>query len=142
MSYIDAIYNADLDKICLSERIDGKRILTEFKPKYEFYYEDPAGKYKNIYGSPVSKIKSRNKGEFRKEVAVHKGLKLFESDINVINKCLEENYKGKNAPKLHTAFFDIETDFHPEKGLAHQVIRLTKLRPFQYTWIGLNNLFV
>ena len=118
MSYVDAIYNSDTDKICLAERLDGKRVLTEYKPKYEFYYEDPAGKYRNIYGSSVSKIKARNKGEFRKEVTIHKGQQLFESDINVINKCLEENYKDKDSPKLHTAFFDIETDFHPEKGFS------------------------
>ena len=30
MSYVDAIYNADLDKICLCERVDGKRILIEY----------------------------------------------------------------------------------------------------------------
>jgi len=118
MSYVDAIYNPDADKICLSERVDGKRVLVEYKPKYEFYYEDPAGKYKNIYGASVSKIKVRNRREFQKEVAVHRGQQLFESDINVINKCLEENYKDKNSPKLHTAFFDIETDFHPEKGFS------------------------
>jgi DNA polymerase elongation subunit (family B) len=118
MPYVDAIYNQDADKICLSERVDGKRILLEYKPKYEFYYEDRAGKYKNIYGNSVSKIKTRSKGEFQKEVAVHRGQQLFESDINVINKCLEENYKDKDSPKLHTAFFDIETDFHPEKGFS------------------------
>lgn len=118
MSYVDAIYNSNNDKICLAERVDGKRILVEYKPKYEFYYNDPSGKYKNIYGSPVSRIRARNQGEFRKEVAIHKQQQLFESDINVINKCLEENYKDKNSPELHTAFFDIETDFHPEKGFS------------------------
>ena len=118
MAYVDAIYMQDVDKICLSERVDGKRVLLEYKPKYEFYYEDRAGKYKNIYGNSVSKIKTRSKGEFQKEVAVHRGQQLFESDINVINKCLEENYKDKDSPKLHTAFFDIETDFHSEKGFS------------------------
>ena len=97
MSYVDAIYNSESDKICLSERVDGKRILVEYKPKYEFYYEDPAGKFRNIYGNAVSQIRARNKGEFRKEVAIHKGKNLFESDINVTNKCLEENYKDKDC---------------------------------------------
>jgi DNA polymerase elongation subunit (family B) len=118
MAYVDAVYDSSTDKIRLSERIDGKRVMVEYKPKYEFYYEDPAGKYKNIYGASVSRIKARNRSEFQQEIAIHRGVNLFESDINVINKCLEENYKDKKSPKLHTAFFDIETDFHPEKGFS------------------------
>jgi DNA polymerase elongation subunit (family B) len=31
---------------------------------------------------------------------------------------LADNYLGKPAPKLHTAFFDIEVDFSPESGFA------------------------
>jgi len=31
---------------------------------------------------------------------------------------LEENYKGIDAPKLHTAFFDIEVDFDQERGFS------------------------
>ena len=33
-------------------------------------------------------------------------------------RCLEENFAGKDAPKLHTAFFDIEVDFDPKKGFS------------------------
>jgi DNA polymerase elongation subunit (family B) len=31
---------------------------------------------------------------------------------------LEENYKGSDAPRLHTAFIDIEVDFDPERGFS------------------------
>jgi DNA polymerase elongation subunit (family B) len=31
---------------------------------------------------------------------------------------LEENYLGKEPPKMHVAFFDIEVDFDPERGYA------------------------
>ena len=118
MSYVDAIYNSDTDKIQLCERVDGKRILMEYKPKYEFYYDDLRGAYKNIYGNPVTRITAKSKREFQREVAIHSAHQLYESDINPINKCLEEHYKEKESPQLHTAFFDIETDFHPDKGFS------------------------
>lgn len=118
MAYVDAIYDLSTDKILVSERINGARVLSEFKPKYEFYYDDPLGKFKSIYGNPVSRAHARNRRGFRQEQGAHKHKQLYESDINVINKCLEENFKGKDSPKLNTAFFDIETDFHKEKGFS------------------------
>jgi DNA polymerase elongation subunit (family B) len=42
----------------------------------------------------------------------------IESDINPIFRCLEENYKDQNAPEIHTAFFDIEVDFHKDRGFS------------------------
>ena len=33
-------------------------------------------------------------------------------------RCFEENYKGIDAPKLQTAFFDIEVDFDPVRGYS------------------------
>jgi DNA polymerase elongation subunit (family B) len=60
----------------------------------------------------------KNTKDFRKEVAINKGKNLFESDINPIFQCLSENYLNQDAPKLNIAFFDIETDFDPEKGFA------------------------
>ena len=35
-----------------------------------------------------------------------------------IFQCLSENYLNVDAPKLNVAFFDIETDFDPERGFA------------------------
>jgi DNA polymerase elongation subunit (family B) len=98
--------------------VDGKRVLTEYSPKYEFFYDDSVGKHTSVYGNPVSRISVKSHREFRKEVAIHRDIQTYESDINVINKCLEEHYKNAASPKLHTAFFDIETDFHPEKGFS------------------------
>jgi DNA polymerase elongation subunit (family B) len=49
---------------------------------------------------------------------IQSGKQLYESDINPIFRCLEENYKGQDGPKLHTAFFDIEVDFDPERGFS------------------------
>ena len=49
---------------------------------------------------------------------MHGGKKIWESDINPVFRCLADNYLGKNAPKLQTAFFDIEVDFDLERGFS------------------------
>ena len=118
MSFVDALYDREHDRIHVVERINGERVYKEYPAEYIFYYNDPRGKFTSIYGTPVARFSTRNSKEFRKEVAIQKGKQLYESDINPIFRCLEENYKNKDAPELHAAFFDIEVDFHKEKGFS------------------------
>ena len=119
MSYVDAIHSRDEDRIYVVERdTNGKRQYKEFPTNYVFYYADPKGKQRSIYGDPVSRFSTRKRTEFEKEKRIHSGKKLFESDVNVVFRCLSENYLGVDAPKLHTCFFDIEVDFDPEKGFS------------------------
>jgi DNA polymerase elongation subunit (family B) len=118
LSYVDALYDREHDRIHVVERINGERVYKEYPAEYVFYYDDPRGKFTSIYGTPVARFSSRNSKEFRREVAIEKGKQLYESDINPIFRCLEENYKNKDAPELHAAFFDIEVDFHKEKGFS------------------------
>ena len=118
MPYVDAMFDRDQDIIRVVERKDGKRDYREYQAKYTFYYEDPKGKYKSVYGDPLTRIVCKNTKDFRKEVAINKSKNLFESDINPIFQCLSENYLNQDAPKLNIAFFDIETDFDPERGFA------------------------
>jgi len=118
MSYVDAIFDRDQDIIRVVERKDGKRHLTEYPIKYTFYYKDQRGKYKSIFGDPLSRIVAKNTKQFRKELAINQNKELFESDINPIFQCLSENYLNVDAPKLNVCFFDIETDFDPERGFA------------------------
>ena len=118
MSYVDALFDRDSDIIRVVERKDGKRNYTEYQAKYTFYFKDPRGKYKSIYDDQLSRIVCKNTKDFRKEVAINKNKELFESDINPIFQCLSENYLNQDAPKLNIAFFDIETDFDPERGFA------------------------
>jgi DNA polymerase elongation subunit (family B) len=118
MSYIDALFDREHDRIHVVERKDGVRKYQEYPANYIFYYDDPRGKFRSIYGTPVSRFSTRNNKEFRKEVRMHSNKQLYESDINPIFRCLEENYKNIDAPEIHTAFFDIEVDFHKEKGFS------------------------
>jgi len=119
MSYVDAVLDSNADKIYVVERTtEGKRAYKEYSTNYVFYYEDPKGKYRSIYGDPISRFSTRKKAEFEKEKRIHRGKKLFESDIPVVFRCLSDNYLGQEPPKLHTAFFDIEVDFDKERGYS------------------------
>jgi len=118
LSYVDAFFDRDQDIIRVVERKDGKRDYREYQAKYTFYYKDERGKYKSVYGDPLTRIVCKNTKDFRKEVAINRDKELFESDINPIFQCLSENYLNQDAPNLNIAFFDIETDFDPERGFA------------------------
>jgi DNA polymerase elongation subunit (family B) len=118
LSYIDALFDREHDRIHVVERRDGERCYQEYAPNYTFYYDDPRGKFVSIHGTPVSRFSTRNNKEFRKEIRIQSGKQLYESDINPIFRCLEENYKGQDGPKLNVAFFDIEVDFDPERGFS------------------------
>ncbi len=118
MSYVDALFDREADKISVVERIKGERKYVEYPARYVAYYDDPKGKFKSVYGTPVSRIATKSGKEFKREVHMQSGKRLFESDINPIFRCLEENYLNKDAPELQVAFFDIEVDFDPNKGYA------------------------
>ncbi len=118
MSYVDAYFDRERDRIHVVERVDGKREYKEYSANYVFYYDDQRGKYKTIFDTPVSRFATRNRKEFQRELKIQGDKGTYESDINPVFRCLEENYLGAEAPKLQTAFFDIEVDFHKEKGYS------------------------
>lgn len=119
MSYIDAILDNKADRIFVVERSpEGERLYKEYPTNYTFYYGDPKGKFRSIFGDSVSRFTSRKKAEFEKEKRIHRGKQLFESDINTVFRCLSDNYLNVEPPKLHTAFFDIEVDFDRERGYS------------------------
>ena len=119
MSYVDAFYDRDDDKILVVERNDkGERHYKDYPARHIFYFQDPRGKFQSIYGDILSRVSSKNVKEHRKELAIHSNKKLYESDINPIYRCLEDQYLNVDAPKLNVAFFDIEVDFDPERGYA------------------------
>ena len=119
MSYVDAFYDRDQDLIRVVERDDkGAKHFKEYPARHIFYYPDPKGKYQSIKGDPLTRVSSKNVKEHRKELAIYNNKKLYESDINPIYRCLEDNYLNVDAPKLNVAFWDIEVDFDPERGYA------------------------
>jgi DNA polymerase elongation subunit (family B) len=119
LSYVDAWFDRDNDTIKVVERNKkGEREFRDIPVKHTLYYDDARGKFQSIYGDPVSRVVCKNTKEFRKEMAINSGKRLYESDINPIFVCLSENYQNQDAPKLNVAFFDIEVDFDPERGYS------------------------
>ena len=118
MSYVDALFDRTKDRIYIVERVDGQREYKEYPANYTFYYDDPRGKFRTIYDTPVSRFSTRIGKEFHKEVKINSGKRIWESDINPVFRCLEDNYLGQKSPKLQTAFFDIEVDFDPVRGFS------------------------
>jgi DNA polymerase elongation subunit (family B) len=118
MSYVDALFDRQKDRIYIVERNNGQREYVEYPAEYVFYYDAPKGKHRTIYGTPVDRFQTKNSKEFHRELKVNSGKQTWESDINPVFRCLENNYLGKPSPKLQTAFFDIEVDFDPVRGFS------------------------
>lgn len=117
ISYIDALHDRAKDKIHVVERDqNGKRVYKEYPVQYICYFDDSKGKFTTSYDTPVSRFVTTSNKEFRKELKIQSHKKVWESDCNVVFRCLETNYLGKHSPTLHTALIDIESDFCLEKG--------------------------
>jgi DNA polymerase elongation subunit (family B) len=118
LAYVDAIFDRNNDIIKVVERQKGKRIFREYPTNHVFYYPDSTGKFESVYGEPLARVSCKSSKDFHKELKLHSGKKLYESDLNPIFRCLADNYLNQDAPKLNIAFFDIESDFDQEKGFA------------------------
>jgi len=118
MSYIDAYFDRQADKIHVVERKNGERQFQTYPAEYVFYYADPKGKHRSIYNDPVTRFKTHNAKEFHKEQRINSDKTLYESDINPVFRCLANNYQNVDSPELNVAFFDIEVDFDPERGYS------------------------
>ena len=117
--YIDSYFKrgGDAEIINVVERVNGKRVYKEYTPDYHFYLTDPKGSHKSIFGDTVKKVAPKTYTEKQKLLKTLSGnLKKWESDVNPISRCLEQNYHSGDSPSLNVAFFDIETSFDKEKG--------------------------
>lgn len=117
--YVDALFKrgGDSEVIRIVERVNGKRVFREYQPDYHFYINDPKGTSKSIYGDIVKKVAPRSYAEKQKLLkTISYNTKKWESDVDPIFRCLEQNYQHVEAPSMHVAFFDIETSFDKESG--------------------------
>ena len=86
--YVDLIYTARDGKVKVVERNGGKRVYKEYPAIYEYYIQDPKGKYKSIYGESLAKIECRTHNEFSRSTKFNSHKKKYESDIKMINKVI------------------------------------------------------
>jgi len=115
--YVDALHFRKNELIKIVERVNGERIYTDFKPDWHFYIDDPAGQYKTIYGNSVTKINPSTSGD-RNQLVKQYSKGKWESDFNVVFRCLEQEYSENHQPELNVAFFDIETDLDKVRGYS------------------------
>lgn len=118
--YIDGFHNKATNQILIVERdATGTRKFQMFPAEYWFYYDDKNGQDTTMHGQSCTKFSAATQKTFQKELAKCKAIgKVYESDIQPLYRCIENNYKGQPTPKLNIVFFDIEVDFHNEKGFA------------------------
>lgn len=117
MSYIDC-FKVRNEVIIWEREASGKRIVRRFKAPYYFYIPDPNGEHTSIYGEKLRKCEYQTKEEFALAKASHSPSILHESDIKPELRILSQEYYGKEPPKLHTSYFDIEVDYEKERGFA------------------------
>jgi DNA polymerase elongation subunit (family B) len=123
MSYIDAYHDRRMDVIRVVERApDGTRQFKVYPVRPVFYVPDTNGEFTSIFGDKLAKIKCKNTKELYSKVKAIRDANpeasIFESDVNHVFTCLAQHYLGIEAPKPHTCFLDIETDFDPDRGHA------------------------
>lgn len=116
--YIAAFFDKNEDIVRVVERVNGTRKHLQYPVKYEFYYKDTNGNHRSINDEPITKVVCKSTKEFFKEKKKLKHKDLYESDINVVFRCLEEYYSDCDIPEPNVAFFDIETDFNKDLGFA------------------------
>ena len=117
--YVDALFKrgGNEEVIKVVERVNGERIYKEYPPDYHFYINDQRGTHKTIYGNFVKRITPKTFAEKQKLIKTMSGnVVKWESDVDPVFRCLEQNYKGADSPKLHIAFFDIETSYDKDTG--------------------------
>lgn len=100
------------NKLLVSERINGHRVLEEFPLILEYYVPDPDGYYMGYDGKRVRKIECSNMYDFNnhKKDCQSQGLKTYELNFNIPNKVLYQHFKQGETPELHVSFMDIEVD--------------------------------
>ena len=100
------------NKLLVSERINGHRVLEEFPLILEYYVPDSDGYYMGYDGKRVRKIQCSNIYEFNshKKDCQSQGLKTYELNFNIPNKVLYQHFKQSEIPTLHLSFMDIEVD--------------------------------
>lgn len=116
--YVDAWHNKKEEQIHVVLRENGVRNIKIYPAEYVFYYEDPNGKYNSIFREKVTRMEARTSKDLRKQKAILKGRKTFESDYPALQRCLENHFRNQLSPDLHVGFIDIEADYDEELGFS------------------------
>lgn len=124
--YYDGYHN----KLYLKENVDGRDKRETITPKFEYYVKDPTrlSEIKDIYGVPVIKKSSTERSGLKS--LQDSGVKLWESDLSIDMKFLQDRYLNEDLNvdinAFNIAFIDIEVaaDSFPKASEAKYPINL------------------
>lgn len=104
----------------VSEVHRGKNLSQEYNPVCFFYVEDPRGSNLATNGTKVSRVDYKNEYMMKADLLRYKkaGKQTFEGFVRTTFKTLERYFSNQSKEKLNKSYFDIETDFHEERGYA------------------------
>jgi DNA polymerase elongation subunit (family B) len=108
-------------KIYTSERdAHGVRRVKSHPIRYEMYFEAPDGPFRSIDGAKLRKYETGNRKDLREVVKDFqaRNVRVFESDIDPVNRLLELLYPGEDGPELNIHLIDIEVDKDPKRGFS------------------------
>ena len=60
MAYVDAIIDREKERIHVVERVNNKRIYHDYPTNYVFYYPDPRGKFRTLWGETCNRVSTRS----------------------------------------------------------------------------------
>lgn len=117
-SYVNAYRKGE--KVIVWERDGGVRKIVEYDAPYYFYYEDERGEYTSLYGKKLARVDFDTNADFyhAKSKLQGQGIKLYESDVNQVQKVLSQNYYRVPVPDLHVTYLDIEVDYDKTIGFS------------------------
>ncbi len=119
MTYIDGYVDREKNIVHIVERNgQGQRTFVTYPTQYVVYWPQTQGKYTSIFGDKVTKFQTSRYQEFQRELRMLHKENLLESDIDPLFRCLYQNYRHSQTPQLHVGFFDIEVDWHSERGYS------------------------
>ena len=120
--YVGTYLDRKLNKLFVSERINGNRFTTEYPLVLEYYIEDENGYYEGTNGKKLKKLtydSALQTGSLMKQYK-ESGIKTYELGFNLTNKVLYKYYNDCKAPVYHKSFFDIEVDM---KGYEYLTVK-------------------
>ena len=118
MTYVDAFWNKERNTIDVVERVNGVRKYQTWPARFLVAWPSAKGKHQSIYGTNLDKFETNKWEEFQRELRMISKDQQYESDRNPMFRCFYDHYKNTDTPVLHVAYFDIETDFDPDRGFS------------------------
>jgi len=129
-NYIDAFFDKSLKKVVVWERSDEGRKTVYHDAPFYFYVEDEFERYNpsvgwidgprcahtSMFNTKLTKVSFKSGWDLKEEA--ERNRVKFESDIGPVERVLMTDYHGLLAPKIHTAFIDIEVDYDRELGFS------------------------